>query len=348
MGNALEVLDEVVSYIPVVGTVKDTTQGIVYLIQGDTEKANEKMRNATIGIATDALTLATFGAGAVAGAAAKTAARVGGNVAISMATKECAAAGGKALGKAAANQAGKSVTQQAAAGALALGTMVRAKTIGRHDSGEEREKKRGDHVINNGVRYIFREIIDEAIGMISSQFQGGPRNMGDLLTIYPSLTGSSIFQCYNLLGGNNPLDNSIIGMVTFSIPANEPSVNAECFGFAKRALVSAGAAYMSRAFFQLREHPGYNVHDLHIWMQHFTVLRGNLDRATSSMLNGNYPDGEFVDQLAKRYWFQDGYSQFQFSEVHYPVQQYLSQLSQGNIMVDQWVVDLSNAVNYRF
>lgn len=159
-----DILDKVVSNIPVVGTIKDGVEAVVLEAQGKHEAAKEKALEAAIDLVSDVVTVGTFGAGYEVAAAGKAAAEA--------ATKEIVESGAKGVGKAAMEEATKDGFSKEASRAIAVARhALEAKTQLKHDIARrhrkrhepgERKKpsKRGEHVINNGVRRVLPKVID--------------------------------------------------------------------------------------------------------------------------------------------------------------------------------------------
>lgn len=116
------VLDKIVGYIPVVGTVKDTVEAIVLEAEGKHEAAKEKAMEAAVDLVGDVVTVATFGTGYEVAAAGKMAAEV--------AIKEATESGAKSVAKAAMQEAvrdGYTKTAAIGIGAAAAGAHTKEK-----------------------------------------------------------------------------------------------------------------------------------------------------------------------------------------------------------------------------
>lgn len=169
------VLDKIVGYIPVVETVKDTVEAIVLEAEGKHEAAKEKAMEAAVDLVGDVVTVATFGTGYEVAAAGKMAAEV--------AIKEATESGAKSVAKAAMQEAvrdGYTKTAAIGIGAAAAGAHTKEKLkdsiaarkgtrrkptprgpLKTDKKGKDKDPKRGHHVINNGVRKVLPNIIDD-------------------------------------------------------------------------------------------------------------------------------------------------------------------------------------------
>lgn len=159
-----DVIDRVVGCIPIIGTVKDTIEAGIEEAQGHHAEAKEKLLEAGLGIASDIVTVATFGAGAEVAIAGKMAAEEVLKQAAKGALKTAAEEASLGLGKNAAI-----VVTAAAAARAARAEASRRNTrkpfkppspVPKRPPKEPKEPKRGHHVINNGVIRIFHDIIE--------------------------------------------------------------------------------------------------------------------------------------------------------------------------------------------
>lgn len=153
-----DVIDRVVGYIPVIGTVKDTIEAGIEEAQGHHAEAKEKLLEAGVGLVSDMVTVATFGTGAEVAIAGKMAAEETMKQAAKGALKTAAEATSLGLRKNAAI-----VVTAAAAARAARGEASRRNErkpfrppppVPEEPPKKPKDPKRGHHVINNGVNRI--------------------------------------------------------------------------------------------------------------------------------------------------------------------------------------------------
>lgn len=140
-------------YVPVVGTVKNGAEAVVSLIDGDKQGAAIKGTQALIGGTLDVLTFGTSGA-------------IG-----KLAIKEAAKQSGKTIAK---NVAGKVAAEAVVnvGGRMAYSKVSEIKrrtpwNIEPDNSQMQRPARRGEHVINNNVLRVYRDIIDGFVGDVT-------------------------------------------------------------------------------------------------------------------------------------------------------------------------------------
>ena len=195
-----DVIDRVVGYIPVIGTVKDTIEAGIEEAQGHHAEAKEKLLEAGFSIVSDIVTVATLGTIAKVAIAGKMAAGKALKQAAEGALKTAEEATSLGLGKKAAvvvtaaaafvvtaaaaahaakGDASKRNKRQAASKPTSqglteppekrkkpssnntTGTDASASPVLKEPLKKPKEPKRGHHVINNGVKRIFQDIIEK-------------------------------------------------------------------------------------------------------------------------------------------------------------------------------------------
>jgi len=135
-------------YVPIVGTLKNSVECVIAIVNGDYATAGTKALEAVVGAATDAM---SFGAA---------------RVAESMVLKEGEKIFMNAVVKGGAGKAGVEISQYAGTKALRKAVLSRVRTDklvkelglkGKPPDSRETKKKsnRGEHVINNNVLKVF-------------------------------------------------------------------------------------------------------------------------------------------------------------------------------------------------
>ena len=302
-----DILDKVVGYIPVVGTIKDGVEAVVLEVQGKHAAAKEKALEAVIDLAGDAVTVATLGAGYEVAAAGKAAAEV--------AMKELVESGAKGVGKDVMLKATKAGFSRKAAATIAVAAhaaeekeRLKQQIHGRKkvrgpktrppswptDETEEKKSKKGEHVINNGVRRALPKIIDKFLIDNHRYF----RNMDfKELCDMQCVTGDmNVFVKYEQpLPG--PIALRIEEMIAF-VPEGEQyfDQNAVVYGMAIGTLSVLIANYMSHLFKVLVE----DERERSRLDQHYRDRAAAIDERINEM---NTPGAElYVDRQALGWW----------------------------------------------
>ena len=143
-------------FVPIVGTAKNTLEGIGAALLGDGDRAAEKLTSAVVGGTLDVLTL---GAGS---SLLKLGAKGGVKmVAVKGGVKMVAKKGVQITGKrVACNVAGR-VAYSAVSGGDDDGD--------RRNNQNQRSSKRGEHVINNNVLKLYRDVVTTFVNDVMNE-----------------------------------------------------------------------------------------------------------------------------------------------------------------------------------
>lgn len=288
------ILDKVVGFIPVIGTVKDAIEAGVEEVKGNHAAAREKLIEAGVDLVADIVTVATLGAGAEVAAAGKMAAEEVLKQAAKGTVKTTAEATALGLGK----RAGAVVAARVAA-KEALRRKGKPDNRPKTPENPPREPKRGHHVINNGVIRIFRDIIE--------RFFEEHRGLIFLGRSYRELVEEGIINEAEtpilMASHDQPLPPNIcreIEMMVAYTPRGETHTdeNDVIFGVSKVGLLNAVIHIVSHVFTSLQETgrmPDLNGGFLH-QMQSMIGVIGFITQEPTDQ------NGIYVDNQALRWW----------------------------------------------
>ena len=298
------ILDKVVGFIPVIGTVKDAIEAGVEEVKGNHAAAREKLIEAGVDLVADIVTVATLGAGAEVAAAGKMAAEEVLKQAAKGAVKTTAEATALGLGK----RAGAVVAARVAA-KEALRRKGKPDNRPKTPENPPREPKRGHHVINNGVIRIFRDIIE--------RFFEEHRGLIFLGRSYRELVEEGIINEAEtpilMASHDQPLPPNIcheIEMMVAYTPRGETHTdeNDVNFGVSKVGLLNAVIHIVSHVFTSLQETgrmPDLSGGFLHQMQSMIEVIAFITQEPTNE-------NGIYVDNQALRWWLAGGGQMAQF------------------------------------
>ena len=342
------ILDKIVGYIPVVGTIKDSVEAVVLECQGKHEAAIEKAMEAAVDLVGDAVTVATFGTGYEVAAAGKLAAEV--------AIKEVEKAGAESVAKAAMREAAKdgfTKTAALAIGAAAAGAHAKEKL--KDDiaarKGKRRKQtprgpnkpatdkpdkdpKRGHHVINNGVRKILPNIIDDFLHQNAHLFHS--QGFHDLVEGGHISRRNSVYSAHE-----RPLsatDDQFIQTTTVYTPEGKhhEDTNDAQFGIAMISLRVGVTHYMTNLFNVLVNDPSQISHLDH----HFTNMAVSLTEAIHLINTGPM----YVDQQALTWWLASPQGNLAtYERVRSHVEEMFQSLTHQRAEILTWVRELFHA-----
>ena len=304
MGIWIDWLD----FIPVVGTVKNTVEAITALCHGDTALAAEKGASALVG---GILDVCTAGVGHFAGTVVvKGAAKGVATVVAKKAASSAAVAGAAAVVNANLRATARDIAHE-------QNRRREPDDSPRPQPKDEKKRpKRGEHVINNNVLRVFRDIMDEFVD--DRRGRGLPcRSTADLVP------GSGPYLAYH-----SPLSRQHKTAVEQRMVAHIPvdvhyvDANSEMYGMAIFHLRNAVRTYMSA----IADRRSYTL--------------ANIERTIRETVRLMNAGQLYVDEMAKDYWIREaGGSIALFEEVRGSVAQMFERLvyHRGNDEVIQWV-----------
>lgn len=339
------VLDKIVGYIPVVGTVKDTVEAIVLEAEGKHEAAKEKAMEAAIDLVGDVVTVATFGTGYEVAAAGKMAAEV--------AIKEATESGAKSVAKAAMQEAvrdGFTKTAAIGIGAAAAGAHTKEKLkdgiaarkgtrrkptprgpLKTDKKGKDKDPKRGHHVINNGVRKVLPNIIDDFLHHNAHFFHS--RGFYDLVSEGRITQRMSVYAAHE--NPLSPADDQFIQTTVVYTPEGQLHVdpNETQFGIAMLSLRVGATHYMNNLFNVLVNDPN----QMSRLDQHFLNMAVSLTETIHQINTGPL----YVDQQALEWWLASPQGNaVRYEEVRGQVEEMYRSLTHTKADILAWVREL--------
>jgi hypothetical protein len=335
-------LDKIVGYIPVVGTIKDSVEAVVLECEGKHEAAKEKAIEAAVDLASDFLTVATFGEGYAVAAAGKGAAEIAIKNALAGEMKGIAKAAAKEAAKDGFSRAASRAIGAAAAGAEAKGAVkegianknrkrFKPKPPRPSSDQEDRDPKRGHHVINNGVRKILPNIIDDFLHHNAHYFHS--QNLTQLFQQGYISTRMAVYANHE-----HPLtaaDDLFVQSTVAFTPEGEHHVdpNDEIFGRTIATLRVAVVHYMTTLFrVVLNDESQISRLDKHATSTALAISEFVFD------LNSN---NIYVDHQALEWWLISGGDIVRYNEVHRNVANMFERLSHTrNAVAITWVREL--------
>lgn len=343
------ILDKIVGYVPVIGTIKDSVEAVVLECQGKHEAAKEKAMEAAVDLVGDAVTVATFGTGYEVAAAGKLAAEV--------AIKEASKAGAESVAKAAMREAAKdgfTKTAALAIGAAAAGAHAKEKLKddiaarkGKRrgqtprgpnkpatDKDKDKDPKRGHHVINNGVRRILPNIINDFLHQNAHLFHA--QGFHDLVEGGHISQRNSVYSAHE-----HPLsatDDQFIQTTTVYTPEGKhhKDTNDAQFGIAMISLRVGVTHYMTNLFNVLVNDPSQISHLDH----HFTNMAVSLTESIHLINTGPM----YVDQQALDWWLASPQgNRATYERVCSHVEEMFQSLTHQRAEILTWVRELFHA-----
>ena len=339
------ILDKVVGYIPVVGTIKDSVEAVVLECEGKSEEAKQKALEAGIGLVGDIVTVASFGVGYEVATAGKMAAEVF--------AKEFTEEAGKAAIKKGLEFG---FTEKAA---LALGSTV----VGHHTKNKLKEnvanrsnrktkphpppppippprpprpEEKELHVIQFGVINSIPKIIDEFIHQNAHFFCA--QNLEQLILEGLISKTGTLFRSYH-----NPLPPGVdekIYEMTVSIREEEPYVDSSSTPFTECSVLLNVllVRYMNFHFnIIINEGPGVGM----TYSKIDAVATSVTDRI--HYMNSFGTNGVYVDEEALQYWLTKGGDREEFSRVRTDIAEMYDSLSKTKSTVYDWISELYGA-----
>lgn len=324
-------LDKLVSYIPVVGTVKDSVEALVLECENKPEAAKAKFVEAAVDLVGDVVTVATCGAGyevaAMGKATAELAIKEGAEFALKQgAEAEVQYAAKTAMATAAKHGLSKQATAAYVGAAAGAATKAKLKERIATKNGKryrppspvpdeprkkEKDPKKGHHVINNGVRKILPKIINDFLHHNAHYFHA--QSIDQLVTQGHLRMSASVYKKYK--APLQPADDNFIEVTTAYTPDGETHVdpNDMQFSIVMTSLRVAASNYMSMLFQVLLNDPSQiNRLDQNVCCNNMAVSISGVIHEINTM-------DIYVDQQALRWWLNEGGNMSIYREVHQSV-----------------------------
>lgn len=329
---------DIVDFIPVVGTIKKTAECIACAADGDVEGALCNGAQALVGGVLDVVTVGVGGTIAkatlkgVAKETGKLAAKeaaahlVTGVVAVNVLGRGCL---GRGQAPRQSYQRSRKTSEDNEDSRDTYRTEISWQEIYRQryerkkpekPGREKSPSRRGEHIINNSVLNIYRDIARRFVGeVLHKDWQELENELSEDSSVLRNIRDPVPPPIRELIG------NILVVHAEHSFFDN----NAEAFGRMVERLRNAAVAYMERLYI-LPDPPG------------LTEMEIYMSEVVEEFIAGDY----FVDENVLRIWLKKGGNRDLFEKVRRQVQSMLRALvpHKGNNMLADWVLELKKAL----